>query len=120
MKGLKIMFNLIADFFKNLFVLVGMVGTKISFPPPLSREEETEMIMRMKEGDPTAREKLIEHNLRLVAHIARKYAAKGRDTDDLIAIGTIGLVKAIGTFSDEKGRTVAAYAARCIENAILS
>lgn len=113
------MFNMIADFFRNLFVLVGMVGTKSSFPPPLSREDETKMIMRMKDGDPVARDKLIEHNLRLVAHIARKYSAKGRDMDDLISIGTIGLVKAIGTFSDEKGKTIAAYAAKCVENEIL-
>lgn len=113
------MLTAIADFFKEFLLLLGMVSTKSSFPPALTRDEEHELILRMKQGDHEARDKLVEHNLRLVAHVAKKYASRGRDTDDLISIGTIGLIKAIGTFSNEKGRTIAAYAAKCIENEIL-
>ena len=89
------------------------------FPKPLSQKEEKEALERMKNGDAAARDKLIEHNLRLVAHIVKKYHSDAQDQDDLISIGTIGLIKAIGTFKQEKGINLSTYAARCIENEIL-
>ncbi len=89
-----------------------------SFPPPLSKAEEAKLISEYKNGDKKAKEKLISHNLRLVAHIAKKY--QGADeSDDLISVGTIGLIKAINTFEPEKGTQLATYTARCIENEIL-
>lgn len=88
-----------------------------SFPPPLSSKEETELILLAENGDENARKKLCEHNLRLVAHITKKYYNTGVDTDDLISIGTIGLIKAVSTFSSDKGIRLATYASRCIENA---
>ena len=91
-----------------------------SFPKPLSTKEEADYLQRCKEGDKEARDKLIEHNLRLVAHIVKKYNMVDKETDDLISIGTIGLIKAIDTFDDEKGIRLATYASRCIDNAILS
>ncbi len=90
-----------------------------SFPKPLSTKEETEYLRRCKEGDKEARDKLIEHNLRLVAHIVKKYNMADKETDDLISIGTIGLIKAIDTFDDEKGIRLATYASRCIDNELL-
>lgn len=113
------MLSLLLDLIRHIFAAVGMVGTKNNFPKALTREEEAALIARLDMGDTAARNELIERNLRLVAHIAKKYSGRGRDSDDLISIGTIGLVKAIGTFSTEKGGSVAAYAARCIENEIL-
>lgn len=90
-----------------------------SFPPPLSPKEETELIRKMELGEQEARNKLIEHNLRLVAHVVKKYYTDRVDPDDLISIGTIGLIKGISTFKSEKGIKLATYAARCIENEIL-
>lgn len=90
-----------------------------SFPKPLSAEEEREALEAMKHGDPEARGRLIEHNLRLVAHITKKYYAQCDDTDDLISIGTIGLIKAINTYDPQKKVKLATYASRCIENEIL-
>ncbi len=90
-----------------------------SFPKPLSTNEETDYLRRCKEGDKEARDKLIEHNLRLVAHIVKKYNMADKETDDLISIGTIGLIKAIDTFDDEKGIRLATYASRCIDNELL-
>lgn len=90
-----------------------------SFPKPLSTKEETDYLQRCKEGDKEARDKLIEHNLRLVAHIVKKYNVVDKETDDLISIGTIGLIKAIDTFDDEKGIRLATYASRCIDNELL-
>lgn len=90
-----------------------------SFPPPLSPKEETELICKMELGEQEARNKLIEHNLRLVAHVVKKYYTDRVDPDDLISIGTIGLIKGISTFKSEKGIKLATYAARCIENEIL-
>lgn len=89
-----------------------------SFPQPLSAQEERKWLDRLLLGDEQARETLILHNLRLVAHIAKKYQKQERDREDLISIGTIGLIKAVSTFSEAKG-TLSAYAARCIENEIL-
>ncbi len=90
-----------------------------SFPKPLSTKEEADYLKRCKEGDKTARDKLIEHNLRLVAHIVKKYNMVDKETDDLISIGTIGLIKAIDTFDEEKGIRLATYASRCIDNELL-
>lgn len=90
-----------------------------SFPKPLSAEEERDALLAWKKGDETARDRLIEHNLRLVAHITKKYYAQCDDTDDLISIGTIGLIKAISTYNPEKKVKLATYASRCIENEIL-
>ena len=91
-----------------------------SFPKPLSEEEERVYLERAKEGDLEARNVLIERNLRLVAHIMKKYYAQTSDQEDLISIGTIGLIKGISTFDASKGARLATYAARCIENAILT
>lgn len=89
------------------------------FPKPLSDEEEKEYLQRYKEGDVEAKNILIERNLRLVAHIVKKYNNTNKDIDDLISIGTIGLIKAISTFDGNKGTRLATYAARCIENELL-
>lgn len=91
-----------------------------SFPRPLSAAEERECLDRLAQGNPEARNILIEHNLRLVAHIVKKYYSQNADQDDLISIGTIGLIKGISSFDPAKGARLATYAARCIENAILS
>ena len=91
-----------------------------SFPKPLSAEEEKICFEKMKNGSKEAKNKLIEHNLRLVAHIIKKYYSNSSEQDDLVSIGTIGLIKAVSSFNYEKGTKFATYAARCIENAILS
>ena len=91
-----------------------------SFPKPLSAAEERKWLQRYADGDPEARDVLIEHNLRLVAHIIKKYYTQSGDQEDLISIGTIGLIKGISSFNPQKGARLATYAARCIENAILS
>ena len=90
-----------------------------SFPRALSAKEEAEALSRFAEGDEEARNKLIEHNLRLVAHIVKKYYTPGGDQDDLISIGTIGLIKGISSYKSDKGVKLATYASRCIENEIL-
>ena len=90
-----------------------------AFPHPLSEEEEKFYLKKVQQGDLNARNVLIEHNLRLVAHIGKKFEGVGDDKDDIISIGTIGLIKAINTFNSEKGAKLATYAARCIENEIL-
>lgn len=90
-----------------------------SFPKPLPFAKEQEYFALKEAGDPAARNKLVEHNLRLVAHIVKKYYSATNDQDDLISIGTIGLIKAVNTFSYDKGTRFATYAARCIENEIL-
>ena len=90
-----------------------------SFPKPLSEKEERECLERMKAGDNSARNKLVEHNLRLVAHIIKKYYGAQGDQDDLVSIGTIGLIKAINTYDPDKKIRLSSYASRCIENEIL-
>ena len=112
------MFGWFVRLVSRLFFFTGYVGLNSSFPDPLPAEEERRCLEAMAQGDELAREKLIEHNLRLVAHIAKKYASPKRDSDDLISIGTVGLIKAVSTFNTSKSKTLAAYAARCIENAI--
>ncbi|MDD6224526.1 MAG: sigma factor [bacterium] len=88
------------------------------FPDPLTKEEEEQYIQQFLAGDKTARDKLIEHNLRLVAHIVKKYDSKVEDQDDLISIGTIGLIKGVDSFSNKHGTKITTYCARCIENGI--
>ena len=96
------------------------IGGSDTLPPPLEREKEAELIARMDEGDESVRGTLIEHNLRLVAHVVKKYYTQSADQEDLNSIGTIGLIKAISTFDHTKGARLATYAARCIENTILT
>lgn len=108
---------LAAGIARFLFLLVGYVsGGGGSFPQPLSPEEEADCLRRMGEGDAAARARLIEHNLRLVAHLAKKFETTGEESDDLISVGTIGLIKGIETYDASKGTKLATYAARCIEN----
>ncbi len=103
----------------QVFFLLSYISTSNSFPKPLSAREEKTALEKYKGGDVSARNLLIEKNLRLVAYIAKKYSAQNCDADDLISIGTIGLIKAINTFDSEKGIRLATYASRCIENEIL-
>jgi len=108
----------LALFIKELMLLVSYVKNN-AFPQPLSEEEEEYHLKRMAEGDTESRNKLIEHNLRLVAHIVKKFDNTGEDLEDLISIGTIGLIKAIENFSPDKGTKLATFASRCVENEIL-
>lgn len=103
-----------------IIMLVAYVSSNSSFPKPLTPEEENYYLELYEQGDEEAKNILVERNLRLVAHIVKKYNNTGREIDDLISIGTIGLIKAITTFKRTKGTRLATYAARCIENAILS
>lgn len=105
--------------FQGITVLVSYVANHSAFPKPLSQEREAELLAKMEENDDEARNILIERNLRLVAHIVKKFDNTGEETDDLISIGTIGLIKAINTFDRHKQTRLATYAARCIENEIL-
>ena len=111
--------SLFSHVFSHLLYLVLHVTNTGSFPQPLSAEEEKQLVLQMEQGDEAARGKLIEHNLRLVAHIVKKYYSGPVELDDLISIGTIGLIKAVSTFNSGKGIRLATYAARCIENEIL-
>ncbi|MEE0946021.1 MAG: RNA polymerase sporulation sigma factor SigK [Acutalibacteraceae bacterium] len=113
------MFTQILSKILSVFFFVALhVAKNGSFPPPLSKAEEQELLQKASAGDINARNKLVEHNLRLVAHITKKYTGNA-DNDDLISIGTIGLIKGISTFDTTKGSRLATYAARCIENEIL-
>ncbi len=103
----------------NLIFFALHVTNRGSFPRPLTKEEEQEAIEKMEQGDKDAKEKLILHNLRLVAHIVKKYYGATKDQEDLISIGTIGLIKGINTFNSGKNIKLATYASRCIENEIL-
>lgn len=111
-------FSIITQILKGMLIGTGSYGSK-TFPDPLSKEEEDKYIQSMLNGDKNARNKLIEHNLRLVAHIVKKYDNGKDDIDDLISIGTIGLIKGIDTFSNKNGAKLTTYAARCVENEIL-
>lgn len=106
--------------FANSLLFSLRVSGGSSFPKPLTAAEEREWLQRYADGDPEARDVLIEHNLRLVAHIIKKYYTQSCEQEDLISIGTIGLIKGISSFDPSKGARLATYAARCIENAILS
>ncbi len=103
----------------GLFFSLRLAGNTGSFPKALSREEEQDCLERMAQGDTAARDKLIEHNLRLVAHIVKKYYTATGDQDDLISIGTIGLIKGVSTFRPDRNIRLATYASRCIENEVL-
>lgn len=105
--------------FANSLLLMLRLSGGGSFPRPLSAAEERECLKRCAEGDQEARDRLIEHNLRLVAHVVKKYYTQSGDQEDLISIGTIGLIKAVASFDGSKGTRLATYAARCIENEIL-
>ena len=95
------------------------IGGSDVLPPPLRAQEEQQMLARLADGDEDARQTLIERNLRLVAYIAKKYASMDRDMEDLISIGTIGLIKAVDSFDESKGIRLASYASRCVENELL-
>ncbi|MEE0107555.1 MAG: RNA polymerase sporulation sigma factor SigK [Merdibacter sp.] len=112
------MFTLLMEALAQMFYFTGYIRSQ-SFAKPLSKEEEERCIALLTEKDREAREKLIEHNLRLVAHIVKKYDIKKTQTDDLISIGTIGLIKAVDSFRPEMGKKLTTYASRCIENEIL-
>ena len=103
----------------SLFLSLHLAGNPGSFPRPLSAAEERACLERCTNGDLDARNELVEHNLRLVAHIVKKYYTQADNQDDLISIGTIGLIKAVNTFRPDKNIRLATYAARCIENEIL-
>lgn len=107
------------ELLRNLFFFALHIENPSVFPKPLSKKDEEECFSRMKTGDTAARSRLIEHNLRLVAHIVKKYAATADEQDDLISVGTIGLIKAVSSFDCSKGAKFATYASRCIENEIL-
>lgn len=106
-------------FLKSAIFLVGYISNNSLFPDPLSAEEETLYLQKLEDGDEEARNILIERNLRLVAHISKKYNLSNVEQEDLISIGTIGLIKGINSFKQDKGVRLATYAARCIENEIL-
>ncbi len=110
------MFLNILNIIKDMLFFTGSYSNGV-FPPPLETSEEEMMIDKMQNGDKKARNMLIEHNLRLVAHIVKKYDNKTYDTDDLISIGTIGLIKGIDSYKKSKATRITTYAARCIENA---
>lgn len=112
---LEMLFFLIRD----VLLLLGHISGGGSFPKPLSKEEERECLEKMRAGDENARAKLIEHNLRLVAHVVRKYTVPGYTADDLVSVGTLGLMKAINTYKLDAPTPLSTYAARCIENEIL-
>lgn len=109
----------IISLFTNFFHLILGINTPQNFPPPLPPDEERKCFLRAEAGDAEARKKLILHNLRLVSHIVRKYYASSKNQEDLVSIGTIGLIKAVDTFKVSGGAKFATYAARCIQNEIL-
>ena len=113
------MFLSLLQFFATKFLVLALHLESGSFPRPLSAREETEAFSALRAGDPAAREKLIRHNLRLVAHIVKKYYALPGDQDDLVSIGTIGLIKAVDSYKSGKGVRLATYASRCIDNELL-
>ena len=106
---------IVMPFLRGVWLLVGYLAGN-AFPQPLSEVEEATALRALRQGDAKARQTLIERNLRLVAHIVKKFENTGEDTDDLISIGTVGLIKGIDTFNLERGTRLATYAARCIEN----
>lgn len=114
---------MILEFLSNIlsyvFLLFGYISSDNLFPEPLSKSEEQYLLKKYFNGDKQARHKLIEHNLRLVAHIAKKYASNSQDNEEYISIGTIGLIKGIDSFSEDKGFKLSTYCSRCVENEIL-
>ena len=112
------MLQLLCNFLLRLFFFTGSVRDEGSYPRPLSPKEEAKCLALAREGDAAARDKLIRHNMRLVAHIVKKYAGAA-ETDDMISVGSIGLIKAINTYEPSRGTRLATYTARCIENEVL-
>ncbi len=112
------MFSLKSIFLRFISLILG-VSTGQNFPPALSAKEEAELFLRMRDGDKNARAKLIEHNLRLVSHIIRKYYSSYGAQDELLSIGSLGLIKAVDSFKSDKGTRFATYGAKCIQNEIL-
>ena len=108
------------ELIRNLFFFALHVECNAAFPKPLSKKDEEECFKQMYNGDKAAKNRLIEHNLRLVAHIVKKYTSSQSDQDELISIGTIGLIKAVSTFDYTKGARFATYASRCIDKANIS
>ncbi len=117
--GLSWLLILAAAALRGVWLLHGYLGTESAFPQPLSADDERQALAGMRAGDRQARDQLIEHNLRLVAHIVKKFDGCGENPEDLISIGTVGLIKGVETFNQDKGTRLATYAARCIENEIL-
>ncbi|MBO5327289.1 MAG: RNA polymerase sporulation sigma factor SigK [Clostridia bacterium] len=113
------MFSILLSLLLNAVHFLLGIGTPQNFPPPLSAAEEQAAFFAKREGDDAAREKLILHNLRLVSHIVRKYYSTAKNQEDLVSIGSIGLVKAVDSFNPENGTRFATYAAKCIQNEIL-
>lgn len=111
--------EIISNILSYVFMLFGYISSENLFPEPLSKSEEQYLLKKHFEGDRQARDKLIEHNLRLVAHIAKKYASNMQDNEEYISIGTIGLIKGIDSFSEDKGFKLSTYCSRCVENEIL-
>ncbi len=111
--------GLISWFLEHMLYFALHLDSTTVFPKPLSAEKEAEAFVRMAEGDASARSELIEHNLRLVAHVVKKYYSPNVDSEELISIGTIGLIKAVNSFNNSKSTRFATYAAKCIENEVL-
>lgn len=116
---LYVFLEFLSNIFSYVFLLFGYISTDNLFPEPLSKSEEEYLLKKHFNKEKDARKKLIEHNLRLVAHIAKKYAANTQENEEFISIGTIGLIKGIDSFSEEKGFKLSTYCSRCIENEIL-
>ena len=113
------MFSISKTLLRFISLILGISPTQ-NFPPPLSKSEEEELFSEMKKGNSSARAKIIEHNLRLVSHVIRKYFSSYGEEDELLSIGSIGLIKAVDSFKSDKGTRFATYGAKCIQNAILS
>lgn len=111
--------NFLGNLLSHVFFLFGYISSNNLFPEPLSKTEEEFYLRKYFAGDKNARDKLIEHNLRLVAHIAKRYSNSEQELEDLISIGIVGLIKAIDSFSAEKGFKISTYASKCVENEIL-
>ncbi len=111
--------NFLSNLLSHVFFLFGYISSNNLFPVPLSKTEEEFYLRKYFAGDKNARDKLIEHNLRLVAHIAKRYSNSEQELEDLISIGIVGLIKAIDSFSAEKGFKISTYASKCVENEIL-
>lgn len=113
------LFTVIKQLIGKIFFFALHVSPSGNFPPPLSKKKEEELVLKCMEGDINARNTLVEHNLRLVMHITKKYNCQPHQQDDLFSIGTIGLIKGVSSFNPQKGNKLATYVARCIENEIL-
>lgn len=113
------MLNFLSNILSYIFCLFGYISNNNLFPEPLSKSEEEYYLRKYFAGDKEAKNKLIEHNLRLVAHVAKRYASNEQELEELISIGTIGLIKAINSFSSDKGFKISTYASKCVENEIL-